>query len=56
MKPTRKVSAGALAGAVSVVLVWAFNAFGGVTVTPEISSAFTTIVAFFTSYFVPESA
>jgi hypothetical protein len=46
--PTRKVGASALAGALSVVLVWILNSFvftdpNGTKITGEIASALTTI-------------
>lgn len=57
--PTRKVGAGAVAGALSVILVWALNSFvftspSGAKITGEIASALTTILTFLVSYFVPE--
>jgi len=50
----RKVSAGALAGALSVVLVWAVKSFGGTDLPGEVASAVTTLLSFGTSYFVSE--
>ncbi len=55
--PSRKVGAGALAGALSVVLVWIINTFvltGSVKITGEVASAMTTILTFLVGYFVPE--
>jgi hypothetical protein len=55
--PSRKVGAGALAGALSVVLVWIINTFvltGAVKITGEVASAMTTILTFLVGYFVPE--
>jgi hypothetical protein len=56
--PTRKVGAGALAGAVSVVLVWCLNSFvlKETKITPEIASAITTIVTFIVGYVIHEPA
>ena len=57
--PSRKVGAGALAGALSVVLVWIINTFvltGSVKITGEVASALTTILTFLVGYFVPEPA
>lgn len=54
MTPTRKVGAGALAGALSVIIIWVVVAFGGIDVTPEVASAFTVVLTFFVSYYVPE--
>lgn len=52
--PTRKVGAGAVAGALSVLLIWAAQQ-AGVTVPAEISSAFTTLVSFVTGYFIKDA-
>lgn len=57
--PTRKVGASALAGALSVVLVWVLNTFvltGPIKITGEVASAITTILAFAVGYFVPDPA
>ena len=56
--PSRKVGAGALAGALSVVLVWIINTFvltGSMKITGEVASAMTTILTFLVGYFVPEA-
>ncbi len=50
----RKVTAGALAGALSIILVWAIKYFGQVELPAEVASASTTILTFITSYFVSE--
>jgi hypothetical protein len=55
--PTRKVGAGAFAGALSTILVWLINSFiltGTTKITPEIASALTTVLTFLVGYFVPE--
>lgn len=52
--PTRKVGAGALAGALSFLVVWALNNYGGVNLPGEGGSAITTIITFITGYFVSE--
>ena len=51
--PTRKVTAGALAGAVTVLVVAIVEAFG-VTVPAEVASSATTVLAFVASYFIKE--
>ena len=51
--PTRKVGAGALAGAVSVIAVWAAG-LAGLEVPGEVASAFTTILTFVASWFVTD--
>jgi hypothetical protein len=53
--PTRKVGSGALAGAVSVILVWILSLFG-VDMPAEVASAITLVLMFATSYFVPENS
>ena len=52
--PTRKVTAGALAGALSVAIVWAVKEFTGTEIPPEVASALTTILSLGTSYVVTE--
>ncbi len=51
---TTKVATGALAGAVSVIVVWLITKFG-VEVPPEIASAFTTVISALAGYFAPRS-
>jgi hypothetical protein len=53
MTPTTKVTAGALAGALSIILVWLIG-FAGVTVPPAVASAFTVILTFGVSWLVTE--
>ena len=45
-EPGRQVGAAGLAGAISVIVVWAVGEFGGVEIPPEIASAFTVVVSF----------
>lgn len=52
--PSRKVTTGGLAGALSVIIVWAVEEFGGVTIPAEIASAFTVIATAVVAYLVPE--
>ena len=58
--PTTKVISGGVAGAISVLVVWAVNSFkllpSGTQIPGEIASALTTILSFAVSYFVPPSA
>lgn len=55
MRPTNKVTAGALAGALSVILVYVLNTY---VLTPplsgEVASALTVLLTFVTGYLVPE--
>jgi hypothetical protein len=53
--PTRKVGAGALAGAFSVILVWVVGAFAGVTVPAEVAAAQTVIFTFVVSWLVSDA-
>lgn len=54
--PTRKVGSGALAGAVTVIVLWIINTATGVEVPPEVASAITFLLMFAASYFVPEGS
>ena len=57
--PSRKVGASALAGAVSVLVVWILNTFvltGPMKITGEVASAITTILTFVVGYVIPEPA
>lgn len=54
--PNTKVTAGALAGAVTVILLFLVQQLAGVEITAEVGSAVTVILTFFTSYMVPESS
>lgn len=57
--PSRKVSSSALAGAISITVVWAVNNFAmptGTEIPGEVASALTTILSSLVGYLVPESA
>jgi len=57
--PVRKVTAGALGGAIVTVLVWYLNTFvlePDKQITGQVAAALTTIVTFLVGYFVPPSA
>lgn len=54
--PTKKVTAGVLAGALAAILVWAAKQFAHVDVPAEIGVAASTILTFATQYLVPDSA
>jgi hypothetical protein len=56
--PTRKVSAGALAGALSIILVWGINRLlpNDNQLEPAVASAITTVMTFLVGYFIPEPA
>ena len=55
MIPTRKVSGGMLAGAISILFLWAAKTYGGIEMPGETGSAITTILTFVTSYFVTDT-
>lgn len=52
MMPQKKVAAGGLAGALSVLLLWGLSALG-VAVSAEAGAALATIVGFAVAYMVP---
>ncbi len=56
--PTRKVSVGALAGAISVLVIYVLNTYvlTNKPLGPEVGSAFTTVLTFIMSWIVPPSA
>lgn len=53
--PSRKVNSAALAGGISIMLVWAVKQWGGVEMPAEVASGFTTVLSFITGYFVPDA-
>lgn len=55
--PYKKVSAGSLAGALAILVVWLLNSYvlpQGDPITGEVASAMTTVLTFFVAYMVPE--
>ena len=54
--PTRKVTAGALAAALTTILVWVLSEFAGVELPPEVAAAVTSILTLGAAYIVPERA
>ena len=53
MKPDRKITAGALAGAMTVIFAWILREFAQIQMPAEVSSAVTLIVYFLVGYIVP---
>ena len=53
--PHQKVVAGALAGAVTTIAIWALKTWGKVEVTPEVGSSITVVLTFIVSYLTPPS-
>ena len=56
MVPERKVTAGALAGALSVILIYIIQTAFEVVIPAEVASAGTVVLTFITSYLVPNAA
>lgn len=54
LTPSAKVTAAALAGALTAVVVWIVTATSGVDVPPEVAAALTTILAVAVAYLVPD--
>lgn len=52
--PNRKVTVGAVAGAVATIVAWSGRAFGGIDLPGGVEAAFATIVMFTLSYLIPE--
>lgn len=48
-KVAPKVKAASMAGAISVLIIWAAT-YAGVTIPPEVASAFSTLLAFAAGY------
>jgi hypothetical protein len=53
--PTRKVGYSAVAGALTIILVWAVEEFGDTKLPAEVASSITALLTAITGYFVPES-
>ncbi len=53
--PSKKVGSSALAGGLSIILVWAIKQFGHVEIPPEVASGLTTVISFVTGYLVTEA-
>lgn len=56
MKPTNKVAAGALAGAIVAIVTWAAKTFAHVDISPDAAIGLSTAITFIVQYFVPDSA
>ena len=51
--PTQKVMAGTIAGALTVILVWAAEEVWHLEIPPEVASALTVVLTFATSWWTP---
>jgi hypothetical protein len=54
--PTQKVTAVGVAGAVSIVIIWALHQFAHLDMPSEVASAITTIIAFLAGYLTPPAS
>jgi hypothetical protein len=52
--PNRKIGSSALAGALSILLVWGVKQWGGVEIPAEPAQAITVVLSFATGYLVAE--
>lgn len=52
---SNKAIGAGLAGALTIVIVWAVHQWGSIDVPPEVASAFTTIIAGAATWIVPHS-
>lgn len=53
LAPTNKVVAGALAGALTTIIVWGVQQAFAITVPAEIGVAISTVISFFVSWVTP---
>ena len=51
--PTAKVIAGGIAGALTTIIVWGVQQWGGVTMPAEIAVAVSTVLSFLVSWWTP---
>jgi hypothetical protein len=54
--PQRKIVAGGLAGAISMIAVWALEKITGITVPADIALAINTVFVFGVQYAIPNGA
>lgn len=55
MIPTAKVTAGALAGALTAIIVWGVRQWAKVDMPPEVAVAVSTVFTFVVSYMTPDA-
>lgn len=53
--PSRKISSSALAGGLSIILVWGIKQWGNIEMPGEVASGLTTVLSFIVGYLVPEA-
>lgn len=54
-RPSNKVTAGVLAGAITVIASWAFRQFVKVELPPEVAMAGQLVITFIVQYVVPDA-
>lgn len=54
--PARKVAAGGLGGAVSVIVIACLQHFAKLNIDPTLASAITIVISFILGYFIPPGA
>lgn len=54
-RPTTKVTAGALAGALTAIATWATAEFGKVVIPAEIGIAISTVITFAVQWVIPDA-
>jgi len=50
----KKISAAALGGAFSIIIIWSVEQFSGVVIPAEVASAFSTLCAMVASLLIPD--
>jgi hypothetical protein len=55
VKPTRKVAYGAIAGALSLIVVWLVNTYATKQIPTEIGMAITTVITAVLQYVIPDA-
>jgi putative flippase GtrA len=54
-RPTRKVGAGGIGGAVAVIVIFVLQRYAHITIDAALSAAITTVVTFIVAYLTPPS-
>lgn len=55
LMPTRKVGSSAIAGSLTILIVWALKDYAHIEFPSEASAAFGVIITALTGYFVPDA-
>jgi hypothetical protein len=54
--PSTKVAAGAIAGAVTTIIIWVLKSYAHIDIPGDVGAAITTVLTFIVSYIVPPSS